>query len=435
MIATTKAMQEINEKQRTRLAEARKQNGLSQAELAAKARELGASIDQPGIARIERGHRIHTDQKNLVAIAKVLAIEFGELGIDGVPIDDAEWAYPSLTPGYASKEVLELFQTVKNHSALAIGECVGLYVQQTLSGLQEVGAQYDKRAPFTHDLESPTAEQLRKCIESHAMQYGQEVATCLNERVALSNYQGGGRFECKVGLRTIALPTRGQEFSVTVNPISYWIVENFNRLMVVDPSLAQLRESYLKNILAPNDFPIPIKFPSAFFVELALVTNDDKIVLLEKHPYKSVMAVSTDKRQQRRRFTCGIEEGFVWSSAFKSNSLDIEGTILRGLEDELGIVRSNLTYWKLLGVGLESPSLNSGLLGYAMLNLDSAQLDRKIRSHLRAKDVPDFFPDAEFIDIASAFEALSNLRSGLHPTALMRVYLASRSLMGQCLEK
>ncbi|MBX9775803.1 MAG: hypothetical protein K2Y71_15590 [Xanthobacteraceae bacterium] len=340
----------------------------------------------------------------------------------GSPIA-VQWLH-SETSKFASDELRRILHGAGNHSAFAIGECIAFFLPHPLSSFVSVEVAADWKAKkITKTWDKPTRSELIACVEQHANQYPGEIAQYLKERVS-TTIDLGRYHECKVGLRAVALPVKEQRLTVVVNPLTWWIVNQFNRRMVVeknDTVLLDLRDRYLKMTLAPSDNLLHLEHPSGLYVEVTLVTADGNFLMLRKNPSKSVMA------DTGREWTCGIEENLLWEKMVRTKNVDIRGVIASGLYDELGIPKEQIAKWGLFAIALEQPGLNSALLGFVQIKLKAKDMEPYVKKALKKGPNPDFL-GYRFQEIAGAFQATSK-RKDLHPTTLMRLFLTEQVLV------
>src|SRR5262249_8143258 len=94
-----------------------------------------------------------------------------------------------------------------------------------------------------------------------------------------------------------------------------------------DNVLAQMREVALGTILKPHDNHLGYNFPSTLFVEVALLTSDNNLLLLRKSRARSALA------KIGRVWTCTIEERVLWDDV--GEEIHFDDTVLKGLKREL----------------------------------------------------------------------------------------------------
>jgi predicted nucleotidyltransferase len=332
------------------------------------------------------------------------------------------WAHPA-TAAFASHAVQESLQSVGNYSVLGIDDALALYIAPLPAAMRmpEILYQNPEGLP-TETLHNPSSQGL---LEQIAPSFG-DVGAYLKTRGDASGYPAFGYFECKVGIRSFipAVDRIGQPAVLIVNPLSYWIVREFNRRMLLDPgdtALQQLRRAALDAVLRPAE-QIVFPCPSALYLEMALITADAKFVIAKKKAPLSALAST------HTTWTSTIEEGLVWSDTPNSTEEKLYAALMHCLNQELKLNADSIRSWKLLAFAIEHTHLNSGLLGYCETNLSSKEIEPLLKSS------PDF-DDCQFMDVGEAldhcFSSSSQIGNHWHPTARLRMLLAARAISGR----
>lgn len=199
---------------------------------------------------------------------------------------------------------------------------------------------------------------------------------------------------------------------------SYWIVQEFNRRIggSADEDLLDICETSLRKILRLTDGELTFPCPSGVYAEVAVISADDKLAILEKSGRLSVSA------RLGMKWTCGIEEGLVWHKDIHDDHIDFKNAVERGLDRELGVSSSSISSIELLGIAIEYPYLNTALVGCARLTVDADELvDRVAESE-------DFGLNCQFVPQDEAFARIfadpASDGSDWHPTARLRVLLS-----------
>jgi hypothetical protein len=193
-----------------------------------------------------------------------------------------------------------------------------------------------------------------------------------------------------------------------------------------DSRLQDIRHTCLRKVFANQDNSIRIDFPSALFAELAVITSDDKFLLLRKDPEQSALARVA--RSKRGLWTCTLEEGLLWNRSLQPGELNVFDAIAAGVQSEFGLdPKSVISDWRLLAVAITHVHLNAALIGYVKLSLTAAEMSEVVRAVIHDPDRRDFL-DQEYLDVDDAANQLSKRRDELHPTALMRAVLSSKAL-------
>lgn len=331
------------------------------------------------------------------------------------------WIHPETSARASAAVVRDLLQS-GNLSLLAIDNGIVLYLSPSsrpLPATVPIIIPSDVSQYRTGTLKDPNEDELKTTMRG----MDPDIQAYLSGRAS-----GGarGKFQCKVGLRRIDLPVErvDQPLRLSVMPLSYWVVQEFNRRLLMphdDRRLSIIRKQTVSTILRPGEF-VEIPSPSALYVELALLTTDATFVVLEKNPQLSALA-----RTGRGRWTCTLEEGLVWDRDVKGRTLDFASAISAGLAGELEVLPSEVADVTLLALALEHTHLNTAVLGFAQLALSSDELRPRIgRSR-------DFGRRCEFVPIADVQKRyFGDPQSGSvlewHPTARLRLFLALRTL-------
>ena len=330
------------------------------------------------------------------------------------------WVNPE-TRHFASPDVFELLGGLRSYGALAVDDGVALYVPPGFSTLGNVELLPEPNVPTNVPdvLVDPAPRQVMELLGTQ----DEAIASYLESRTAAGT---DGHFETKVGVSRIDIPLARFNLPLTlhVRPVSYWSIREFNRRMLLggDDRLLRMRAESLREILQPAD-SIAVPCPNGLFLEVALITKDQKLVVLEKSPARSALA------RQGYSWTCTLEEGLVWHKDVTDKVFDARRTLLRALRNELSLDSDAVETFRLLGLAVETTHLNIALLGVVQLSVDSSLLIHKIQQS------EDFGARFRFVDLASAFSELfsepSNFPAAWHPLARMRILLAMYNLSGR----
>ncbi len=335
--------------------------------------------------------------------------------------------FPAVTELLASDRVKKALAHSQNFASLAVDDGVALYVPAR-------SLDFDRRSRVvrlvdadqsTPDLTNPTREQLIKTLA--AVSNG-KVRRHLQGRIKNGAV---GTFRAKAGLRRLDYPNDrvDQPLTLHLSPLSYWVVDQFNRRMLREhadqsQTLFHLREECARQILSGGQHVV-FPCPSALYVEVALVTSDGKLVLLEKHDRKSDLAYAG------LRWTCSIEEGVEWRHVGDDGALDLEGVAVEGAGLELAIKPAEIDHVQLSAIALESTHLNTGVLGTMRLRISARALEPRIA------DAQDFVGH-KFVSLQPISRAIDRLFGGnewsqecWHPTARLRALLALERLSGR----
>lgn len=314
----------------------------------------------------------------------------------------AGWEHP-VTGTFASQQVRELMKEAGRMDCTAVDDGLLLLPSTPKLNLNRIPISRSGAAPFL-ELVNPKASELNEFPSDY---FDPQIANFL--RAAADQDEADeiqDTYQTKVAIKQFTLPALafGANLQMTISPLSFWTLRKFNRAMGDGNHLHQINQMKRQAVLnlLRNDGSLSFRFPSALYVEATLTTADNKLVIVEKNPGLSVMAMSG------RRWTASIEEGLSWHYYSESGEIDAVAAVLRGLDRELDLKPDQIEYIEFDALGLEHPTLNVGILGDVKTNLESAQLVSKIaasadygrRYHfIDWKDVPEkvfFKPIASF---------------------------------------
>ncbi len=247
-------------------------------------------------------------------------------------------------------------------------------------------------------------------------------------------------YRVKVALRDIRWPLERfcRPLQLTISPLSYWVVQHFNRHMVqvlastkrvdADTTLMSLREHALGGMLAPGQ-DLSIRCPSPLYIEVAVVTSDDYLVCLTKVPGQSIFATTG------RRWTCSIEEGAEWRDVVEGR-LDFKDVAYNGARKELSITEDEVSTIWFDAIVLEHPSLATAVIGTMVLSIPKSEIPSRVVAS------PDFV-DVRFVHISKATKTIFGTKPILrkregwwseaswHPTARLRVLFCLYRFFGK----
>jgi hypothetical protein len=225
-------------------------------------------------------------------------------------------------------------------------------------------------------------------------------------------------FNCrwKVGLRRIRLPQveASQPLRLTVAPLLWAFSERFNReiLRALRPDVPhaddlasaraealELRDRCRLDLLDRAggdcwDFP----FPSILHLELAVVSSDRMVLIVEKHG-----GPQGEMARSGRPVSCTVEKGLNWNDHVHDGAVDL-AVAARDALDELGLpkevaARANVTH---LGVALEGSHLNSAVIGVAQVGIAGDDL----REHALGAHEGSQFTGAQTVSLTDAHRIL-----------------------------
>ena len=247
-------------------------------------------------------------------------------------------------------------------------------------------------------------------------------------------------YRVKVALRDIRWPLERyrRPLALTIGPLSYWVVQQFNRHMVQvlskaergrsDRRLMSLRKRALDGMLAPGQ-DLSIRCPSPLYVEVAVVTSDDYLVCLTKKPEHSIYATTG------RQWTCSIEEGAEWDDVVDGR-LDFIKVVRSGAWKELSIADGEISRVWFDAIVLEHPNLSTAVVGTMALSIPKSEIP------LRVAASPDF-GDVRFVHVSKATREIFGPKPILrkndawwheaswHPTARLRALFCLYHYIGR----
>jgi hypothetical protein len=286
-----------------------------------------------------------------------------------------------------------------------------------------VALDFGGRRPDAQVLRRPGPADLRAAIEDADLD--PRFAEYLHSRVGLDRDTD---FYPKIGLRSVAYETPRLELPLTlrVAPLSFWIEGQFNRRIITDlandPRLQHLYQDCRAEILRAwkverRGFSLP--GPSSLFVEVAIVTRDQELMVVKK----SAQTGGSDSRRVGRGWSCTLEEGIRWDKADRSGRLDLNAALNFGLISELEIKPENVVETRWLGIALEN-HLNSALVGFTRIDLS--------RRELRARIPNNDFEECDFVAFQQMGKIFGRDRDGSwHTTARLRAFLTFAELVGE----
>ena len=212
---------------------------------------------------------------------------------------------------------------------------------------------------------------------------------------------------------------------LSVRPLNYWILQQFNLAMAADPGnqeLLNFREKYGRELFKRiQDYQCIC--PSGLYVEAAVVTKEGKVTTIPKLAAHSPLVQG---RGGSSILTCGFEHGLSWNTDIirKGDSawLNVEQGLMKGLQKEFLIKPDEVKSWKISTLAIHHAHLNAALLGVVHLKISSGKLlDRFEKSgneHFKAKEL-------KFLSRDDAKVAMQKDKGSgkWHQTALMRINL------------
>lgn len=235
-----------------------------------------------------------------------------------------------------------------------------------------------------------------------------------------------GESESKIGFAGYLYTQRNQrqQPKVLIRPLTYWIIQQYNKQMATnprDPELRQFREFYGSRLFSSTE-DFNCRCPSAFYIEVAIVTKDNSVFKIPKLAANSAFA----KQHGGKVFTSGIEWGFSWKRHVTLNAdeayIDVKKALMEGLENEFSIQPSHVREWNVSTLAIQHTHLNAGLLGVVYLNLNRGDL------HNLYAETRNKYYDADNEIFTSKTAALQSVQSDKssgkwHQSALMRINL------------
>lgn len=328
-----------------------------------------------------------------------------------------QWTFDE-TAKYASNNLKGALLKNRNYASFAIDEAYSFFYTDNYDHISTDSIKIKipewARQLNSSNLSDPSKPELLSTLPD----YFGEIADYLKDRI--SNNQTVKESRCKVGIIGIEKPNKrvNKPLTLTIAPLSYWIIEEFNRRILKDPKDRILQQFYIKNIdlLTKSNHSHDIEYicPSALYVEIALITSDEMICVFEKNPILSVLGETG-----RGKWTCTLEEGLEWNRdvSFDKNEIDLKSVIFHGLNAELEIKREEVVFYKFNTVSLESSHLNTGITGFCKLSLTSNELIPRIK---KSQD----FLKYKFYSIKDIEKEFfnSDLFVKWHPTARLRMH-------------
>ena len=329
------------------------------------------------------------------------------------------WSYKE-TPKFAEESLIHDMISNRNYSSLAIDTGYSFYHSPRLSYLPndliKVKIPTWVSEINSDDMINPTKAEMLSAIPS---KFG-DISEYLIERLHADPSESvEGFYNCKVGIIKIEkpIPRFNVPMILTVIPLTYWIIKEFNRRILreqSDKKLQQLKKIN-QSLLTQNAPIIDINCPSALYIEVALLTADNRVCIVEKNPNLSVLADSG-----RSKWTSTLEEGLEWHKDVdvENSCINMKTVIARCLYLELGIKEEFMNEIQLVGIALEYTHLNTGIYGLCSVGLNSGEIENLIAQsedfQLKCKFIPLQFIEDEYFNHLN-----DNLK--WHPTARLRL--------------
>lgn len=313
----------------------------------------------------------------------------------------------------ASPEVKESLIQFDNHEVFAVDNGIMLYLPPHFGVLrsEDIEVVITGESSFPLYLNDPEEKLLlRYCVKTDQKQ----IEGYLRRRAKMG---ATGKFRTKVGLTRIEKPNPrvGGLLRLHVSPLSFWTVQEFNRRMLdfPDDEIMEMKRVSLEGIFTSHS-EVDILCPSALYVEVALITSDKKLVILEKNTDLSPLAA------RGFRWTCALEEGLEWSQF--QTKLDLGRIVRAGAKTELGLKDDEIISVDFYGLALEHTHLNCAIIGSATLSISSDDLTSKVVGS------KDFGRGYRYIAVDKVIDKLigqlSETSSTWHPTGRLRALLA-----------
>ncbi|QWG14276.1 helix-turn-helix domain-containing protein [Bradyrhizobium sediminis] len=395
-------------------------NNLTQAKLA---EATGVSDGQ--VSRWENGKEI-PNQTSIGRLASTFGIHVRALTVGDKttwpPHDSAEvreetsghdsniWNYPKL-------RTLFFEERIARGPFSYQGETVLLYEPRPFRSFQTVALH---RASFegTGLPEKPTLSDLLAYIDSLRSRFRPDVIEYLIRRANMPNTTSGIKFsDEKVGVEMISLPTPiHRQVALSVFCSSFWLERELNRRIVlpsVESALLELARREWHHCLMPHVQVVDLYTPSTLYLEMAIITQDEDLLLLRKAPSVPNFSV----------WSCSVERGFRWGNAIREAELPVQEALNTCLGEELQLSKASVCDWGLLGIGLQV-HLNTCILGFVKLSLSTRQLQDHLNEFIQDSD---HFTEYKFLPMREVWSQLADMENELHPSALLRVHLVLKA--------
>jgi hypothetical protein len=231
--------------------------------------------------------------------------------------------------------------------------------------------------------------------------------------------------DMKIGVTRIvrAAPRRRQALALEIEAWPWWVERELNRRLLRAPEDSQ--EELLARRLGQELFTkhsdagsYTLPFPSAFYVEVAVVDANGCVLLLAK---KS--SSGSNMAESGRRWTCSIEEGAELADV-EDGRIDPKKVVMRGLKEELGLDASDVARVRFGMVALQSRHLNTSLLGVVEVRQSCELLAQRA-----AQGAYHDFLTGESVSLREAYDrfdgsSVSQPEGSWHATARFRLKLA-----------
>lgn len=180
------------------------------------------------------------------------------------------------------------------------------------------------------------------------------------------------------------------EFHIMLVP--QWIEQSFNRRMVYinnrekykgrtisleeEEYLKQSREESLRYLFKGFGH-LRLAFPNVLHMELSVITSDNYMICLEKN-------LHSDYAKVGRGRTASFERSFIVDKHLVINEgivfIDCYKAALEGLKQEVSVSEEEIEEIVLQSLVIETPNLNTGLVGICKVNISEPQIRERLRN-------------------------------------------------------
>jgi hypothetical protein len=354
------------------------------------------------------------------------------------PDNTRYWVYKE-TAIYASDDAKNRLRQVGATHAFAIDDSIRL-VELSLSKPSDTDKEYlevECRIPtettiLVHD-DKPSNEALTESIDD----FDSDVKNYLLADPSFKADEDK-KAEWKLGVQSIRpyVDTLGEtQESIVVRPLSYRATDSFNRQIIKgkaavltgqkhpNPNLESLYETSVKSILTSSEL-YKFSFPSQLFVELAIATSDNKVMLVKKTGAVGAGVVANIGKA----WTCGPEAGLTFKNLQNDKYVIMYDAIAACLKSEFGVSKESVVSWYIGGLCLQLTHLNTSLYGYCRISLSGEELIECFRAQKSKQFIleDDSAQYPELVDIDKIPELLVEEPrydgKSWHPSAKIRLY-------------
>ncbi|WP_433574092.1 hypothetical protein [Nocardia brasiliensis] len=272
-------------------------------------------------------------------------------------------------------------------------------------------------------IEQPTRARLEQAIATCARD--PEVAAYLQRQLPEVADHDSHNYKLSVASLLRGKPGDAIPPQILVEPQLWWVERTFNRQLNKRHSAERDLAGRLVGALLDRDNDAGdyrFRFPSDLYVEVAVIDESDRILVLSKDP-----RAGSNEAQSGRRWTCSIERGVEVEDTV-AGQVDIKEVALKGIEKELTLDRADVVDIEFGAIALQSRNLNCSVVGVARIGTSVA----RIAEAANARGL-GYFTAGRSATPPEATDMINNpagefAQDNWHATARLRMFMALRQI-------